>query len=579
MAQRWGLPVVAWPMRLRPNFWDLVALPLVIGLIAVIAWGSKQMSVPYVGGQEIAISLDPWKLPEYGLRTVMRMGIALLVSLIFSLAYAALAAKSRRAEKLLIPVLDILQSVPILGFLSVTVTGFIALFPGSLLGYECAAIFAIFTSQAWNMTFSLYQSFLGVPGDLREAARMYHMSPWASFWQLDVPYAVPQLVWNMMMSMSGGWFFVVASEAITVADQNTTLPGIGSYIALASKQGDIIAVGWAILAMLAFILIYDQLLFRPLLAWSQRFKVEAITEGEGERAWFLTMLQRAGFFQLIAWIGDTVADFFSRAAKAAAPYQEKPEKPPSALTPWIDRAWVALLAALAVYLIYWIFTFVASEITLGEIGRVFLLGLATFCRVSVLIALASVVWVPIGVWIGLRPPVAHRAQPIVQFLAAFPANLFFPPVVLAIKTFHLDVEIWLSVLMILGTQWYILFNVIAGTLALPTDYQYVAGNFGVTRWLWWRRLILPGIFPAYITGAITASGGAWNASIVSEVAQWGDDKFVATGIGAYIAQWTGTDDTQRIVLGVAMLSLFVLTFNRLFWRRLYTLAEERLRLD
>jgi NitT/TauT family transport system permease protein len=579
MAQRWGLPVVAWPMRLRPNFWDLIALPLVIGFIAVVAWASKGMSVPYVGGQEIEISLDPWKLPEYGLRTVMRMGIALVVSLIFSLTYAALAAKSRRAEKLLIPVLDILQSVPILGFLSITVTGFIAMFPGSLLGYECAAIFAIFTSQAWNMTFSLYQSFLGVPGDLREAARMYHLSPWASFWQLEVPYAIPQLVWNMMMSMSGGWFFVVASEAITVADQNTTLPGIGSYIALASKQGNIAAVGWAILAMLAFILIYDQLLFRPLLAWSQRFKVEAITEGEGERAWFLTMLQRAGFFQVVAWIGDTVADFFSRAAKAAAPYQEKPQKPPSPLTPWIDRTWVALLVALALYMVYWIFNFIETEISLSEIGHVFLLGLATFCRVSVLIALASIIWVPIGVWIGLRAAVAHRAQPIVQFLAAFPANLFFPPVVLAIKTFDLNVEIWLSVLMILGTQWYILFNVIAGTLALPTDYQYVAGNFGVTRWLWWRRLILPGIFPAYVTGAITASGGAWNASIVSEVAQWGDDKFVATGIGAYIAQWTGTEDTPRIVLGVAMLSLFVLTFNRLFWRRLYTLAEERLRLD
>jgi NitT/TauT family transport system permease protein len=579
MAQRGGLPVVAWPVRLRPNFWDLVALPLVIGLIAVIAWASQQMSVPYTGGQQIEISLDPWKLPEYGLRTVMRMGIALAVSLIFSLAYAAIAAKSRRAEKLLIPVLDILQSVPILGFLSITVTGFIALFPGSLLGYECAAIFAIFTSQAWNMTFSLYQSFLGVPQDLREAARMYHMSPWASFWQLEVPYAIPQLVWNMMMSMSGGWFFVVASEAITVADQNTTLPGIGSYIALASKEGNITAVGYAILAMLAFILIYDQLLFRPLLAWSQRFKVEAISEGEGERAWFLTMLQRAGFFQLVAWVGDTVADFFSRAAKAAQPYQEKPQKPPSPLTPWVDRAWVAVLAVLAIYLVYWVFSFVEGEITLAEIGHVFLLALATFCRVTVLIALASVIWVPIGVWIGLRPPIAHRAQPIVQFLAAFPANLFFPPVVLAIKTFHLNVEIWLSVLMILGTQWYILFNVIAGALALPTDYQYVAGNFGVTRWLWWRRLILPGIFPAYVTGAITASGGAWNASIVSEVAQWGDDKFVATGVGAYIAEWTATSDTPRIVLGVAMLSLFVLTFNRLFWRRLYTLAEERLRLD
>ena len=579
MAQRWGLPVVAWPTRLRPSFWDLIALPLVGGLIALVAWASEQMSVPYTGGQEIAISLSPWKLPEYGLRTVMRMGIALLVSLIFSLTYAAVAAKSRRAEKLLIPILDILQSVPILGFLSITVTGFIALFPGSLLGYECAAIFAIFTSQAWNMTFSLYQSFLGVPQDLREAARMYHLSPWASFWQLEVPYAVPQLVWNMMMSMSGGWFFVVASEAITVADQNTTLPGIGSYIALASKQGDIAAVGYAILAMLAFILIYDQLLFRPLLAWSQRFKIEAITEGEGERAWFLTMLQRAGLFQFLAWAGDTLADFLSRTAKAAHPWQPKPAKPPSPWTAWIDRAWGACLALGAAYALYCVVIYVGTELGLDEVGHVFLLTIATFIRVSVLIALASLVWVPVGVWIGLRPPIAHRAQPIVQFLAAFPANLFFPIFVFAIRDYHLNVEIWLSVLMILGAQWYILFNVIAGTLALPTDYQYVASNLGVSRWLWWRRLILPGIFPAYVTGAITASGGAWNASIVSEVAQWGDDKFVATGVGAYIAEWTATGDFPRIVLGITMLSIFVLTFNRLFWRRLYTLAEERLRLD
>jgi NitT/TauT family transport system permease protein len=579
MAQRWGLPVVAWPTRLKPSFWDLVALPLVIGIIALIAWGGQQMSVPYTGGQEIEISLDPWKLPEYGLRTMMRMGIALVVSLIFSLAYAAIAAKSRRAEKLLIPILDILQSVPILGFLSITVTGFIALFPGSLLGYECAAIFAIFTSQAWNMTFSLYQSFLGVPQDLREAARMYHMSPWASFWQLEVPFAIPQLVWNMMMSMSGGWFFVVASEAITVADQNTTLPGIGSYIAMASKEGNLAAVGYAIMAMLAFILIYDQLLFRPLLAWSQRFKVEAITEGEGERAWFLTMMQRAGLFRLIAWIGDAIADFMSRTAKAAQPWHEKPAKPPSPWTIWIDRAWIGLLLILAAFSLYEVAHYVGTEIGLSDVGHVFLLGLATFCRVSVLIALASLIWVPVGVWIGLRPHIAHRAQPIVQFLAAFPANLFFPPMVFLIKEFHLNVEIWLSVLMILGTQWYILFNVIAGALALPTDYQYVAGNFGVTRWLWWRRLILPGIFPAYVTGAITASGGAWNASIVSEVAQWGDDKFVATGVGSYIAEWTATGDFPRIVLGITVLSLFVLSFNRLFWRRLYALAEERLRLD
>jgi NitT/TauT family transport system permease protein len=407
---------------------------------------------------------------------------------------------------------------------------------------------------------------------------MYHLSPWSSFWRLEVPFAIPQLVWNMMMSMSGGWFFVVASEAITVANQNTTLPGIGSYIALASANGDLAAVFYAIMAMLAFILIYDQLLFRPLLAWSQRFKVEAITEGEGERAWFLTMMQRAGFFNFIAFVGDKLADLLSRVT-APKTFQEKPPRPPSAWTVWMDAAWLAFLVLLALYALWEVAAFVQGEIVLAEVGRVFLFTVATFLRVSILIALASAIWVPIGVWIGLRPAIAHRAQPIVQFAAAFPANLFFPPVVYLIKTYSLNPEVWLSVLMILGAQWYILFNVIAGALALPTDYQYAASNFGVRRWLWWRRLILPAIFPAYVTGAITASGGAWNASIVSEVAQFGPDKFQATGIGAYIAKYTADGDFPRIVLGVTMLSLFVLAFNRLFWRRLYAVAEERLRLD
>ncbi len=250
MNQRWGLPIVAWPSRFRPSFWDGVALPLVIGAIVLFAWASQQMSVPFHPGETTSISLDPGHLPEYALRTVMRMALALAASLVFSIGYAATAAKSKRAEKLLIPILDILQSVPILGFLSITVTGFIALFPGRLLGYECAAIFAIFTSQAWNMTFSLYQSFLGVPGDLREAARMYHLSPWHGFWQLEMPFALPQLVWNMMMSVSGGWFFVVASEAITVNGNNVLLPGIGSYISVAIDHRDLHAVGYAILAML-----------------------------------------------------------------------------------------------------------------------------------------------------------------------------------------------------------------------------------------------------------------------------------------------------------------------------------------
>jgi NitT/TauT family transport system permease protein len=578
MQQRWGLPIVAWPSRLRPNYWDCIALPLVLGTIVLIAWAGQQMSVPYHIGEQLPISLDPLELPEYGLRTVLRMALALVVSLVFSLGYAALAAKSRRAEKVLIPVLDILQSVPILSFLSITVTGFIALFPGSLLGYECAAIFAIFTSQAWNMTFSLYQSFLGVPQDLREAARMYHLSPWQSFWQLEVPFALPQLVWNMMMSVSGGWFFVVASEAISVAGQNVKLPGIGSYIAVATEERNWGAVGYAILAMLAFILVYDQLLFRPLLAWSQRFKVEAIGQDEIEPPWFLTMLQRARLFDVLRGIYDAAVALVSSASHAMPRLQRRvlPQLPE---TPAVDLAWNALLLLASLAALVYVALFVHNEVGFGEVLQVCFFGLLTLMRVAVLIVLAALFWVPIGVWIGFRPRLARRIQPVVQFLAAFPANLFFPVVVSAIVTLHLNVQIWVSPLMILGTQWYILFNVIAGTLALPTDYQYVASNLGISRWLWWRRFVLPGIFPAFVTGAVTASGGSWNASIVAEVVRWGDDTLVATGIGSYIAQETEKGDFPRIVLGTAVLSLYVLLFNRLLWRRLYNLAEERLRLD
>ena len=577
MEQRWGLPLIAWPSRLRPNYWDLVALPLVLGLVALVAWGGMAMSVRYHVGEVLPISLDPWRLPEYALRTVLRMGAALIASLVFSLAYAALAAKSRRAEKIMIPVLDILQSVPILGFLSITVTGFIALFPGRLLGVECAAIFAIFTSQAWNMTFSVYQSLRTVPMELIEAARMYHLSPWRRFWRLEVPHAIPSLVWNMMMSVSGGWFFVVASEAITVSGQSILLPGVGSFIATAIAQRDLAAIGDAVLVMFVVILLYDQLLFRPLIAWSRKFLGEPSADADNVRPWFLIVLQRARLFDLVQ-AGVLAINRIIDSAIAALARRREPtaERRPR---PAFDRAFDIALLALAAVAGGWIVSFIRESIDLAEIGWVFLLGLATAVRVLVLIAVASVIWVPIGVWIGLRPQIADLAQPIVQFLAAFPANLFFPAAVVLILRFRLDPEIWLSPLMILGTQWYILFNVIAGTTALPTELRLAAQNFAVRRLLWWRRVMLPAIFPAYVTGAVTAAGGSWNASIVAEVVQWGDTTLTATGIGAYIARTTAEGDSARIALGIGVLCLYVLGFNRLLWRRLYNLAAERLRLD
>jgi NitT/TauT family transport system permease protein len=577
MEQRWGLPLIAWPSRLRPNFWDLVALPIVLGALALVAWGGMAMSARYHVGEVLSIGLDPWRLPEYALRTVLRMVCALVASLVFSLVYAAVAAKSRQGEKILIPILDILQSVPILGFLSITVTGFIALFPGRLLGVECAAIFAIFTSQAWNMTFSVYQSLRTVPSELIEAARMYHLSPWKRFWRLEVPHAIPSLVWNMMMSVSGGWFFVVASEAITVAGQTIMLPGIGSYIATAINQRDLAAIGYAVLVMFVVILLYDQLLFRPLLAWSRKFQADPLADEDNVRPWFFIVLQRARLFDLVQAgvlelnriIDDALAGM---ARRRRPPVEQRPR-------PRLDRLFDVALLGLAAAAALWIIGFIRQTVDLAEIGWVFLLGLATAARVLILIGMASLIWVPIGVAIGLRPHLADRIQPIVQFLAAFPANLFFPVAVVLILRFQANPEIWLSPLMILGTQWYILFNVIVGTTALPVELQRAAQNLGVRRSLWWRRVILPAIFPAYVTGAVTAAGGSWNASIVSEIVQWGDTTLTATGIGAYIARTTAEGDSARIALGIGVLCLYVLAFNRLLWHRLYDLAAERLRLD
>lgn len=576
MQQRWGLPLIAWPSRLRPNLWDLIALPLVLGGLALVAWGGMAMGARYQIGDALPISLDPWALPEYALRTVLRMGAALFVSLVFTLTVAPLAAKSRQAEKILIPGIDILQAVPVLGFLSLTVSGFIAMFPGRLLGVECAAIFAIFTSQAWNMTFSVYQSLRTIPADLVEAAQMYRLSAWQRFWRLEIPYAMPNLVWNMMMSVSAGWFFVVASEAITVSGRTILLPGVGSYIAVAIAERDLAAIGYALLCMLIVILLYDQLLFRPLLAWSRKFLPEEPADEVYARPWFLVVVQRAGLFDLVLIVWNALTRAIDQALRRLPRPPRRARRSGGLLS---ERLFDLTLLALAAGAGLWLVLLIRTSVSASEIGWVFLLGAITALRVMVLIALASLIWVPVGVWIGLRPDIADRAQPIVQFLAAFPANLFFPVAVALILAYRLNPEIWLSPLMILGTQWYILFNVIAGTTSLPRELQLAASNLGLRRLLWWRRLILPAIFPAYVTGAVTAAGGSWNASIVSEVVQWGDTTLQATGIGAYIARYTAEGDAARIALGIGVLCLYVLVFNRLVWRRLYDLAAERLRLD
>ncbi|KGC03950.1 ABC transporter permease [Burkholderia cepacia] len=570
----------AW--RVLPNRWDFIAFPLIICLIAMAVVGFHETMAPIGVLQTQKISLDPSNLPEYALRTTLRMLAAMVASLVFTLVYGTLAAKSRRAGMVLIPILDILQSVPVLGFISFTVTFFLALFPSRVLGAELAAIFAIFTSQAWNMTFSFYQSLRTVPRDLDEVSRGFHLTSWQRFWKLEVPFSMPGLIWNMMMSMSGGWFFVVASEAITVGNQTITLPGIGAYLAQAISDKNFGAIGWVILTMTVVILAYDQFLFRPLIAWADKFRMENTASGDAPQSWLLDLVRRT---RLIHQLLVPAGWFFAKAARiplrlplsgAMRFTLPKVEKKASRT---VDIAWAGLVLIGTAYIVWRVVSFVATGVTMAEVGHVLVLGLITLLRVVVLISIASVIWVPIGVWVGLRPKLAEKLQPLAQFLAAFPANLLFPVFVIVIARFHLNADIWLSPLIVLGTQWYILFNVIAGATSYPNDYREAATNFRIRGWQWWRQAILPGIFPYYVTGAITASGGAWNASIVSEAVQWGSTRIEAHGLGAYIAQTTAAGDFPKIILGIAVMSLFVTLFNRLLWRPLYAFAEAKLRLD
>lgn len=561
-----------------PNLWDLFAFGLLFTALILVFQGGREALAPLAVLEQDPVSLDPTRLPEYALRTTLRMLAALLASLVFTFAYGTLAARSRRAEMVLVPLLDILQSVPILGFLSFTVVGFLALFPGRLLGAELAAIFAIFTSQAWNMAFSFYQSLKTVPAELEEVARSFHLSPWQRFWRLAVPFAMPGLVWNTMMSMSGGWFFVVASEAIAVGTTSIELPGIGSYVALAIAQQDLAAVGWAVLAMGAVIALYDQLMFRPLVAWSDRFRVERAVGAAPPRSWVLLALRRT---RLLRALGEALAGQ-ARALprrRRAARTVRSPASPDPAHGGTGDRLWRALVA-LAVLLMAWkIAAFVASGAGWPDVLVALRLGGYTLARVLVLVALLSLLWVPVGVWIGLRLRWAGRVQLLAQLLAAFPANLLFPFVVLLVVRHSLSPDIWLSPLMVLGTQWYILFNVVAGASAFPADLREAAASFHVRGASWWLKVVLPGVFPYYVTGAITASGAAWNASIVAELASWGDTTVRAHGLGAYIADATTAGDQPRIVLGIAVMSVLVLLLNRLLWQPLYELAMRRTRLE
>ena len=566
---------------LMPNVYDLVVFILIAGVFVALAHGAREMGAPLSKLDVAPVTLDPTNLPDYALRTTLRMFAAILASLLFTFTVGTLAAKSRKAELVIVPALDILQSVPILGFLTFTVIFFMRLFPGSQLGAECAAIFAIFTSQAWNMAFSYYQSMRAIPSDLDEMTRHFRLSPWLRFVRLELPFSAPGLIWNTMMSMSGGWFFVVASEAIGVGDTRVNLPGIGSWLALAIEQKDIAAVALAVGAMAVVILLYDQLVFRPIVAWADKFRFEQTAAQQRPRSWVFDLVRRARVIKrMLAPLAELGAGLRTRITGLRGKALASPRGPMSpGLAKAADAAWLAVVVVGTGVVLWFVVRYLRANLGMADVTEAIGLGFLTLTRVAVLIAVASLIWVPIGVWLGLRPRAAARAQPIAQFLAAFPANVLFPIAVVAIVSLRLDPDIWLSPLMVLGTQWYILFNVVAGASALPTDLREASTIYRLRSRQWWSKVILPGIFPYYVTGALTASGGSWNASIVAEVASWGDTRLEAAGLGAFIAKATDAGDYPRVVLGVAVMSIFVVTINRLLWRRLYTLAARRYRID
>ena len=577
--------------------WDVLSLAIVLLIISVIAWSTSGLSgsIDYKSQVSVAeyshISLDWVHLPYYAAETTLRMFIALGFSLLITFVLGAWAAKSKKAESVIIPLVDILQSIPILGFLAITISGFLVLFPHSLWGAQAAVIFGIITAQAWNMILSFYQSLKTIPKELREATDMYQLSGWQRFWKLEVPFAMPGLIWNTMMSMSASWFMIVASEAIVVnfsatTSANINLPGIGSFIDAANNAQDFGAVGMAILTMIIVIIMYDQLLFRPLVAWSDKFSLGENQSEVYSESWFLKSLQRSKIIQLfngfMTGIKSKLVNLQFFKIKTDRAFNQKKHKESVKEETLLNK----IIWQLVLWLIIGALCFVAyntiyggnSEIGISETLKVFYYGLLTGARVAALIVITSIIWVPIGIWVGMRPKVAQKVQPYAQMAAAFPVNVLYGLFGTVVIAFNLNFNIWCIVLMALGTQWYILFNVIAGASAVPNELKLAAKNMQLKGMIKWTKYLIPSIMPFYVTGAITAAGGAWNASIVCEYINWGSDSTIqASGIGAYIAEQYNTagNHTANILLGVIVMCVLVVLSNKLFWRKLYNYAENR----
>ncbi|MDR3747224.1 MAG: ABC transporter permease subunit [Acidobacteriota bacterium] len=526
----------------------------------------------------VEISRDPTKLPMYAAYSLLRITVAYILSLAFTLVYGYVAAYNATAERIMIPLLDILQSIPVLSFLPGVMLAMVALFPRHQIGVELGAILLIFTGQVWNMAFSFYSSLKSIPRDMREAAQIYRFNWYQRFTQFELPYAAIGLVWNSMMSVAGGWFFLMACEMFVLGDRDFRLPGLGSYLQTAASAGDTQAILWGIGVMIAVIVLLDQIVWRPVIAWAEKFKMEQVESADAPRSWFLNVVEHSrGLIKLrkrmLRPLGERLAMHFAHQHHAV-----DEDAPPAAWKVWTGRA-IATIAVLAV--LYAVSRAIAMLTGLnGMEYRELLTGAgATFLRVLAALVIGAAWTIPAGVVIGFNPKLARIAQPLAQIAASVPATALFPIVLFMLIRIGGGLGFGSIVLLLLGTQWYILFNVIAGAMAIPTDLKEASALFKFTRGQRWRKLILPGIFPYLITGMVTASGGAWNASIVAEYFHLKDKTYTTVGLGATISHATDTGNFDLLLASTIVMAIVVVTVNRLVWRRMYRLAATRYTLD
>jgi NitT/TauT family transport system permease protein len=551
------------------------ALAAFLALVSTgVYWLGKPVPV-------VPISNSIGVLPLYAFYSIVRMTIAYLLSLTFAIAYGYVAAYNPRVEPWMVAVLDILQSIPVLSFLPPVVLAMVALVPGHQMGIEMGVILLIFTGQVWNLAFSFYSSLKSIPREMVEATRIFRYSGWQRFWQLEVPYAAIGLVWNSIVSVAGGWFALIFCETFTMGERNFQLPGLGSYIQTATYAGDMKALLSGIAAVILIVVATDQLVWRPLIAWSDKFKFEQVESSERVTSPILELLRRSSLFsslpgRIFARLDEPIFKRMAEKRENRVVHSLDQEKRGSAsITLWAVGVAALVVACWgAVQAVFMLSTVTGAELRLLLEGAA-----ATFLRVNAALLISAAWTIPVGVAIGLNPRLARVVQPLAQVLASVPATAFFPILLIGLVKIGGGLGIGSIALMLLGTQWYILFNVIAGAMSIPSDLREVSTLYHFTRWQRWTKLILPGIFPYLITGMVTASGGAWNASVMAEYSHVKDRTLETIGLGAQIDAATDSGRFAVLLLATIMISLMVVTMNRLVWRRLYRLAESRFKLE